>query len=171
MDHMWAPWRMEYIEQSEPAPDCLFCALFRSDNDEQNHVVYRRDHAFVVLNRYPYNSGHLMVVPDQHAGSVYRLDPSVATDMVAVSQLAVRVLEEVMQPHGFNLGINQGKVAGAGIEDHIHMHVVPRWNGDTNFMPVLAETKVLPEMLTTTAAKLRPVFARLAPDHPVGPSP
>jgi ATP adenylyltransferase len=161
MDQIWAPWRMEYVGKGEAAPDCLFCTMLQAHRDTQDHIVHRGDHAFVVLNRYPYNSGHLMVVPHQHTGAVYGLGPAEAAGTFATAQLAVRVLEDVMHPQGFNLGINQGKVAGAGIDDHVHLHVVPRWNGDTNFMPVLADVKVMPELLTSTAEKLRPVFARL----------
>jgi ATP adenylyltransferase len=115
-----------------------------------------------MLNLYPYNSGHLMVVPHQHTGSLPELDPDAGAAVFATSQLAVQALTDVMHPAGFNLGINQGKVAGAGIADHIHLHVVPRWDGDTNFMPVLADVKVMPELLAATAAKLRPVFAELS---------
>jgi ATP adenylyltransferase len=162
MNQIWAPWRMEYVSQTESAPGCLFCVMLEAHDDEKDHIVYRGQRTFVVLNRYPYNSGHLMVVPHQHTGAVYLLDSATSAEVFATTQLAVRVLEEVMRPNGFNLGVNQGKVAGAGIEDHIHVHVVPRWNGDTNFMPVIAGAKVLPELLSATAAKLRPVFARLS---------
>jgi ATP adenylyltransferase len=164
MNQLWAPWRMEYIGQSEPLPGCLFCAMVQPAGDDHDHVVYRGKRAFVVLNRYPYNAGHLMVVPHQHVGALNKLEPEMAAEMLTTAQLAVRVLEEAMRPEGFNLGINQGKAAGAGIEDHIHLHVVPRWNGDTNFMPVLAGAKVIPEHLSATAAKLRPIFSRL--EHP-----
>jgi ATP adenylyltransferase len=116
-----------------------------------------------MLNLYPYNSGHLMVVPDQHTGLLEEVHPEVGAEIMAVGQLCVRVLQQVSHPDGFNLGINQGKVAGAGVADHIHLHVVPRWNGDTNFMPVLADVKVMPELLSATAAKLRPVFQQLGP--------
>lgn len=158
MDQMWAPWRMQYIQQSEPEPGCLFCNIARQDEDETNLVVYRGPRCFVMLNLYPYNSGHLMVVPYQHVGAVDALAPEVGADLLQTAQLAVRAIDRVMEPHGYNMGINQGTVAGAGVPDHIHLHVVPRWNGDTNFMPVLADAKVMPELLAATAAKLRPAF-------------
>jgi ATP adenylyltransferase len=125
-------------------------------------VVYRAERCFVMLNLYPYNSGHLIVAPYQHTGVFQDLEPDVGADVFDTAQLAARVLTESMHPDGLNLGINQGTVAGAGIADHIHMHVVPRWNGDTNFMPVLAETKVMPELLSATASKLRPLFQSMS---------
>jgi ATP adenylyltransferase len=159
MDQLWAPWRMPYILSSAPEPGCLFCLKFREDEDDQNHIVYRAERTFVMMNLYPYNPGHLMVIPYQHSGKLDELDPEVGAEIFTTAQLAVRALDQVMRPDGYNLGINQAKVAGAGVADHIHMHVVPRWTGDTNFMPVLADTKVIPELLGATAAKLRPEFA------------
>lgn len=141
-------------------PGCLFCHHARDDQDEQNLIVHRGEFGFVMMNLYPYNSGHVMVVPYQHTGDFTQLHPQVVSGIMSLAQLTVRVMEEILHPHGFNLGINQGNVAGAGITEHIHLHVVPRWNGDTNFMPVLADTKVMPELLSATAAKLRPAFAR-----------
>jgi ATP adenylyltransferase len=161
MDQLWAPWRMPYIG-SEPEPGCLFCNVAQEpDRDEANLVLFRAEHCFVMLNLYPYNSGHAMVAPYQHTGDVTQIRPEVGTDVFRTTQLSARALQEVMRPAGFNIGINQGKLAGAGVADHIHVHVVPRWNGDTNFMPVLAGAKVMPELLTATAAKLRPAFERL----------
>jgi ATP adenylyltransferase len=153
---------MQYIQQSEPEPGCLFCRVMQQDDDEANYIVHRGELCFVMLNLYPYNSGHLMVVPYQHTGLLPEMQPEVGAALFATSQLAVQALSDVMHPDGFNLGINQGKVAGAGIADHLHLHVVPRWDGDTNFMPVLAEAKVMPELLTATAAKLRPTFVELS---------
>ena len=161
MEQLWAPWRMPFVEQSEPRSGCLFCTVAQSDADEENLVVYRADLCFVMLNAYPYNSGHLMVAPYQHTGYLHEIERAVGSALFDTTQLATRALDRLMKPEGYNLGINQGKVAGAGVADHIHLHVVPRWNGDTNFMPVIAKTKVMPELLTTTAAKLRPVFAEL----------
>ncbi|HEX8917421.1 MAG TPA: HIT domain-containing protein [Chloroflexota bacterium] len=161
MDQLWATWRMEYIAGSEPTPGCLFCSMARAQEDEKNYVVFRADRCFVVLNRYPYNSGHLMVVPYQHVGEIAGIEPATGAQLFAITQLAIRVLDETMHPDGFNAGFNQGAVAGAGIKDHIHLHVVPRWNGDTNFMPVLADAKVMPESLAATAEKVRPIFNRL----------
>lgn len=153
---------MPYIEQSEPEPGCLFCKVAREGKDVEHHIVYRESHCYIMLNLYPYNSGHLMVVPFQHTGTLPDLHPEVASHVFATAQLAVRTLTVIMSPDGFNVGINQGEIAGAGIADHIHLHVVPRWHGDTNFMPVLANAKVIPELLSATAKKLRPVFAELS---------
>ncbi|MGI8967967.1 MAG: HIT family protein [Chloroflexota bacterium] len=163
MDQLWAPWRMPYIEKGDSEPGCLFCRKIAANEDEQNFIVYRGTQCFVMLNLYPYNSGHLMVAPYQHVGTLPGVEPRVGSDLFAVTQLATAALQEVMAPDAFNFGINQGKVAGAGVADHIHLHVVPRWNGDTNFMPVLADAKVMPELLANTARKLRPFFAEHAP--------
>lgn len=153
---------MQYVTNSEPVQGCLFCTKAQDQDDEANHIVYRAEHCFVMLNLYPYNSGHLMVAPYQHTGEFAGIRPDVGNDVFATAQIATRALSEVMNPDGFNLGINQSEIAGAGVADHIHLHVVPRWSGDTNFMPVLTEAKVMPELLTATAAKLRPAFDRLA---------
>jgi ATP adenylyltransferase len=161
MKQLWAPWRMPFVEGSNAEPGCLFCRLTsQPEHDEENYVLFRSERCFVMLNLYPYNSGHLMVVPYQHTGEFRAIEPETASQMMTVAQLSTHVLSQVMGPEGFNLGVNQGAIAGAGIADHVHLHVVPRWGGDTNFMPVLAETKVMPELLTATAAKLRPLFAR-----------
>lgn len=163
MKQLWAPWRMAYINEDKREPGCLFCRVAGEDRDEENYILYRADRCFVMLNLYPYNSGHLMVVPYQHVGSIEQVLPEVGTQLFSVTQLACAALREAMAPEGFNVGINQGQVAGAGIADHIHLHVVPRWNGDTNFMPVLADAKVIPELLTATARKLRGLFDEAAP--------
>lgn len=159
MKRLWAPWRMPYIEQSSPEPGCLFCTKAAASEDEQNLILYRADACFVMMNLYPYNSGHLMVVPYQHVGRLDEVHPATGADLFQAAQLSVQVLTEGLHPEGFNLGINQGKTAGAGVADHIHLHIVPRWDGDTNFVPVLADAKVIPELLSATYAKLRPLFA------------
>lgn len=161
MDQLWAPWRMPFIEGKEPRPGCIFCSKPAEDADEENLIVYRARHCFVILNLYPYNSGHLLVVPFQHAARLEDIEPEVGAELFHVSQRAAGILREAMAPDGFNFGINQGSISGAGIADHIHLHVVPRWGGDTNFMPVLADTKVMPELLSATANKIRPMFSRL----------
>jgi len=159
MDHLWAPWRMAYIG-AEPDPGCLFCRVFAEpDRDAENLVLWREPAALVMLNKFPYNSGHLLVAPVRHTGDFTGLEPTELADLSATLQRAVRLLQEVMAPDGFNLGANLGKTAGAGIPDHVHFHAVPRWNGDTNFMPVLGETKVINEHLAVTAAKLRAALA------------
>ncbi len=149
MEHLWAPWRMAYIEPQTSQPQaCIFCTLPAEHRDAENYILYRGALCFMMLNRYPYNNGHLMIAPYQHVASIEKLDAATLAELMADAQLALRALRQVMNPDGFNMGINEGKVAGAGFADHVHLHVVPRWNGDTSFMPVLADTKVLPELLT-----------------------
>jgi ATP adenylyltransferase len=155
MDHLWAPWRMAYIG-GEPEPGCLFCRLLEDPSqDEENLVVWRPPGALVVLNKFPYNSGHLMVAPVRHTGDLADLEPSETADLMSAVQESLRLIRKTMSPDGFNVGANLGKAAGAGIPDHVHLHVVPRWNGDTSFMASLADVKVINEHLLATAAKLR----------------
>ena len=154
-DRLWSPWRMEYILSDKEQEGCILCEKRDDDRDEENLILLRGDHAFVILNRYPYNSGHLMVVPNAHVCSTEELEPEVLTELMALTNRSVRLLREVMSPEAFNIGINLGSAAGAGIRDHVHIHVVPRWTGDTNFMPVLGQTRVVPELLAETYTKLR----------------
>lgn len=156
MERLWAPWRGEYVTQASKGEDqaCLFCELQKEDDDEAL-ILARSEQSFAVLNRYPYNSGHLMVAPFRHGGQLEELNDGENLDMQRLLQRCISALKATMDPHGFNLGMNLGRVAGAGVPDHLHWHVVPRWNGDTNFMPALAETKVLPERLAKTLEKLR----------------
>ena len=150
---------MAYIERSHDEPEgCLFCEVAARDDDEAAMVLHRGGRAFVLMNAYPYNPGHLMVAPFRHVGDLEALEPEEVLDAGRLLQSAVRVLREEMSPQGFNVGMNLGRVAGAGIPGHLHWHVVPRWNGDTNFMPVVGETRVLPESLEDTYRKLRPRF-------------
>jgi ATP adenylyltransferase len=159
MEHLWAPWRMAFIG-SEPEPGCLFCrVLAEPGRDRENLVVARPPGALVMLNRYPYNPGHLMVAPARHTGELAELGSEDAGSLMAALQLAVGLAQRVLKPDAFNIGANLGKVAGAGIPDHLHFHAVPRWNGDTNFMPVVADTKVVNEHLDATLAKLREALA------------
>jgi ATP adenylyltransferase len=159
MDHLWAPWRMAYIG-AEPEPGCLFCRLLEDPSrDGENLVVWRPEGAIVVLNKFPYNSGHLMVAPVRHTGDLAGLEPAETADVMSAVQESVRLLRRAMSPGGLNVGANLGRAAGAGIPDHLHFHIVPRWDGDTNFMPVLAETKVIGEHLEATLAKLRQALA------------
>ena len=153
MERMWAPWRLEYIKRADDQPGCVLCAAAEGD-DEELLVVHRGDAAFVLLNKYPYASGHLMVAPRRHVGEYPELTAAEAAEIHALTACSLEVLRDVYAPHGFNLGWNLGRVAGAGILDHVHQHVVPRWGGDTNFMPVLADVKVLPEHLAETRRKL-----------------
>ena len=150
---LWAPWRLEYIEQADEQQGCVFCRALSGEDDEAL-VVYRGAHAFVLLNRFPYSSGHVMVAPSRHVGELGGLSDDEALEIHRLAERSVAALGEAYAPQGYNLGWNLGRVAGAGVVDHIHLHVVPRWAGDTNFMPVLADVKVIPEHLAATREKL-----------------
>lgn len=159
MDRLWSPWRMQYIQAATEEPGgCIFCDLPGKGDDAAVLILARGDHAFAVLNSFPYNPGHVMVAPFRHTGELEGLREEELADVDALVKRSVRALREEMEPHGFNVGMNLGRVAGAGIPDHLHTHVVPRWNGDTNFMPVVGETRVLPELLEETYRKLAPRF-------------
>jgi ATP adenylyltransferase len=159
MDYLWTPWRYQYITaQGEPG-ECVFCVAARSTDDRAHLVVHRGTSNFVILNRYPYTSGHVMVVPYLHLANLEELPGETFDELMSLSREAVRRLRQVYRPEGLNLGMNLGKSAGAGIAGHLHMHVLPRWVGDTNFMTVTGETRVLPEALETTWEKLRAAFA------------
>jgi ATP adenylyltransferase len=153
---------MEYIDSSsiigsssqKNEQSCIFCQFPREDNDEENLIIARGDRAYVILNRYPYSSGHVMVIPYRHTSDLQMLSAEEAVDVFALTQRALRAIDAAFHADGFNLGVNIGKVAGAGIDTHLHLHIVPRWNGDTNFMSVTAETKVLPEALKITRERL-----------------
>lgn len=146
---------MKYIQQSERSSDCVFCLAAQQQNDAENLVVVRGQHSFVILNRYPYTSGHLMVVPYQHKASIEELEPQVRQEMIELINRAMSVLRQVYQPDAFNFGANIGAAAGAGIADHVHMHLVARWNGDTNFMSTIGEIRVLPEDLQDSYRRIR----------------
>ncbi len=158
MERLWTPWRLAYVTDASRAPGgCVFCdSLARGDAEPL--LIHRGRVCFVILNKYPYNNGHLMVVPDRHVGRLADATPEELTEFMSLTRIAEMALTEAYAPHGLNMGLNLGKPAGAGVLDHIHMHVVPRWNGDTNFMTVLGETRVLPEELSRTAERLRPIF-------------
>lgn len=161
MERLWTPWRMEYIKSAttdDEAEGCIFCDLPADGDDERTLILARGDHAFVILNRYPYNPGHLMVAPFRHVGDLAELEDEDLAETVALVRDSVRALRDEWQPSGFNVGMNLGRVAGAGVPGHLHWHVVPRWHGDSNFMPVIGQTKVLPELLEETYRKLRPAF-------------
>jgi ATP adenylyltransferase len=150
---LWAPWRLEYIKQADEQPGCVFCDAAAGD-DAERLVVHRGSEAFVLLNKFPYSSGHLMVAPYRHVGELSELGEGEALEIHTLATRGLAALRDVYGPEGFNLGWNLGRVAGAGVVDHVHLHVVPRWAGDTNFMPVLADVKVLPEHLTETRTRL-----------------
>jgi ATP adenylyltransferase len=157
---LWSPWRMQYIELDHEAVDgCVFCDKPAQGDDEAAYILVRGDLGFVMLNAFPYNPGHLMVAPFRHVGELEELTTEELADTSALLQRSVVALKASAGPDGFNVGINLGRVAGAGIPGHLHWHVVPRWNGDTNFMPVVGETRVLPELLGETYAKLKPAFS------------
>jgi ATP adenylyltransferase len=148
-ERIWAPWRLAYVKDAskDAEEQCIFCAKPAEGDDEAALIVHRGERCFVMLNKFPYTNGHLMVAPFKHLASLPDLDAETIAELMALSQEAMRILERTYSPHGYNVGFNQGRVAGAGVEHHIHMHVVPRWGGDTNFMPVLADTRVMPQTL------------------------
>jgi ATP adenylyltransferase len=150
MKRLWAPWRMNFVQSHKPGSGCVFCRILKQDTDQKNLVILRTPLAFVILNRYPYTSGHLMVVPNLHLPSLEDLDKETRSGMMELSAHAIVVLRKVYQPEAFNFGANIGAAAGAGIAGHVHLHIVPRWGGDTNFMSTLGETRVLPEELEQT---------------------
>jgi len=162
MDRLWTPWRLAYVtEAGTPTPDCIFCdALARGEAEPL--IVHRGRAAFVILNKFPYNNGHLMVVPRRHVGWFADLSADELREFSELAQRAEVALMGAYHPQGFNFGVNLGKAAGAGVLDHLHLHVVPRWSGDTNFMSVVGETRVLPEELPQTAARLRAAFNALS---------
>lgn len=163
MDTLWAPWRMAYIDRvndGESQELCFLCDAGRPELGDGDLVVHRSGAAVSLLNRFPYNPGHLMVAPRSHGGDLAALDPGELRDVAAELQLATRVLREELRCDGFNGGWNQGRIAGAGVDGHLHFHLVPRWSGDTNFMAVLADVKVIPEHLEATREKLRLAFSR-----------
>ncbi len=156
MDRLYTPWRWDYMVNPKPT-DCPFCDYLHQDpsHDPGNLLLLRGEYAFVVLNRYPYSNGHLMVLPNVHASMLTDLDDACQQELMLMTTYCTRILQMAYYPHGFNVGINLGKAAGAGMEPHLHIHIVPRWEGDTNFMPVVGHTKVLPESLDDTYARLR----------------
>lgn len=157
MEKLWAPWRMEYI-LAEKTDGCILCQKPAQDNDEANYILYRGQKNYIILNKYPYNSGHLMIVPYRHFASLEELTPEERNEHLEMVSRAMAVLRRELNPEGFNTGMNIGKAAGAGIDDHIHTHIVPRWQGDTNFMPVISDTRVIPEALAETYRKLKDKF-------------
>jgi ATP adenylyltransferase len=155
---LWAPWRLEYI-QGEKAGGCFLCAAAAGADDEAALVVHRGARAFVVVNRFPYNAGHVMVVPEAHRARMAELEDAAALEVLRLVDRTIEVMDRVLRAEGYNVGLNLGRAAGAGVEDHVHVHVVPRWAGDTNFMPVLGDVKVMPEYLRTTWERLARGFA------------
>ena len=163
MKQLWAPWRIEYI-LSKKGPGCIFCELPAEDKDRDNLIIHRAGKNFVIMNRYPYNNGHLMVVPYFHTSSFEGLDTETLSEMMALTRACTDALTAVMRPEGFNIGLNMGAAAGAGIHEHLHMHIVPRWVGDSSFMAVLDDVRVVPEHLKETYDKLKEAFNKKTGD-------
>lgn len=159
MDYLWAPWRMEYI-LGKKMRGCFLCKKLKEKKDKERLVLYQGQHAFVIMNKFPYTNGHLMVVPQRHCLNLEQLNTEELKELFELLKVSVRALKASLHPHGFNIGMNIGKMGGAG-EDHLHLHIVPRWPGDTNFMPVLGETRVISEYLEETYEKLRSAFRGL----------
>ena len=166
MDKLWSPWRSKYIDTFKPGNntdenECLFCRIANQNKDKENFLVHRAGKCFIIMNLYPYNSGHLMIVPYQHASSIGELDADTRLECMDMLNLGCDLLHNSIYPHGFNIGANIGRTAGAGIENHIHFHIVPRWNGDTNFMPVFNDVKVVSEAMEDTYEKLRTAVSKI----------
>lgn len=165
MDKLWSPWRSKYIEtfkdNKNETGDCLFCKIPQENKDKENYLVHRGNTGYIVMNLYPYNSGHLMIVPYKHCSSLKELDNETNLECMKLINLGCEILNDSLSPHGFNIGANIGRCSGAGIEHHIHFHIVPRWNGDTNFMPVLNEVKVISEFMDETFGKLKHSLSRI----------
>ncbi|MFC1993316.1 HIT domain-containing protein [Chloroflexota bacterium] len=157
MERIWAPWRIEYIEMEKPE-GCILCNKPAEDKDDLNYILYRGNKNFIIMNSYPYNPGHLMIAPYRHTGNLDELTDEELLEHFQTVSRGIKVLRQAFNPGGFNIGMNMGKVAGAGIEGHVHTHIVPRWQGDTNFMPVLSDVRVLPQALAETYEKLKGKF-------------
>jgi len=159
MEHLWSPWRYRYISAVDDQPGCVFCLVLAQGKDADNFIIHRARLNFVILNLFPYTSGHLMVAPYAHVGSLASVDSATSTEMIELAKRAQLALEAEYRPDGFNIGMNLGRSAGAGVAEHVHLHVVPRWSGDANFVSIVGETRVLPEDLATTYEKLKKHFA------------
>jgi len=166
LKHLWSPWRMEYINNHDKVEGCVFCNALGLADGRENLIVARGRLAFVILNRYPYTSGHVMVVPNSHQSSLEALDIAIRSEIMELTNQTMQVLQQIYQPQGFNLGMNIGSVAGAGIAEHVHMHIVPRWGGDTNFMSAVAGTRVLPESLEDTYLRVHAGWLAAAKNIP-----
>ena len=159
---MWAPWRKTYLRSSSSKRSgCLFCSLLRDKKDKRNLVLFRTLHHAVILNRYPYTSGHLMVIPFVHKPNLEELDSATRAEMIELTSRCTTILKNIYHPQGFNVGVNIGEAAGAGVKEHVHIHIVPRWKGDTNFMSTVGETRVLPEELESTYERVKNEFGKL----------
>ena len=157
MEKIWAPWRIEYIQMEKPE-GCILCDKPKEDSDTSNYILYRGDKNFIIMNSYPYNPGHLMIAPYRYVANLEELSDEELHEHWQIVNRSLRILREVFNPGGFNIGINMGRVAGAGLEGHVHTHIVPRWQGDTNFMPVISDVRVIPQALAETYKKLKDKF-------------
>jgi ATP adenylyltransferase len=160
MDRLWAPWRIEYIENPKEE-GCFFCKYCKENNDEKHLILHRGENAFIIMNYYPYNNGHLMIAPYKHTGNLSDLDSNTKLEIVDLIQNSIDIIKKSMGADSFNIGVNIGDIAGAGVKDHFHVHIVPRWIGDTNFMPIIGETKVISEGLRQTWEKLHKEFLNI----------
>ena len=158
MNHLWSPWRMEYIENDKEENGCVFCNVQALTDGTENLIAHRGEHAYVILNRFPYTSGHLMVIPFEHKSNLEELDPATRAEMMELTSRCTTILKNIYRPQGFNVGVNIGEAAGAGVLGHVHIHIVPRWMGDTNFMSAIGETRVLPESLEDTYTRVQAAF-------------
>ncbi len=161
MERLWSPWRSQYISAFGTDTEykgCIFCDAFNSDDDDMHYLVIRHTHCFTLMNLYPYNSGHLLIVPNQHTNSIVNLEQTTYYEMMDIVRIWLQVYKSAMNPQGFNIGTNIGRAGGAGLDSHVHVHIVPRWLGDSNFMPVIGETKVISEDLLETMKRLRKGF-------------
>jgi len=164
MDKLWAPWRYEYLKDSVSDKDkniCIFCKAISENNDKENLIVYRAEHTIIMLNRYPYNNGHLMIIPKNHFSDFDMLGDEEMLEIMKLSSLSIKILKEKYSPGGFNIGFNIGRPAGAGIDDHLHVHLVPRWVGDVNFIPVIGNTKIISQSLEESWKILKSGFDRI----------
>jgi ATP adenylyltransferase len=163
MDRLWRPWRLGYVSNIERTRDeeCIFCSKPSEEDGLVALILHRGEAAYIIMNLYPYNTGHVMVAPYRHVGAMEELTPSELSEIMELTTLAVRAIKQEMRPQGFNLGMNLGKAAGAGFADHLHMHIVPRWQGDTNFMPVVGKSKVMPETVEDSYKRLSRTIAAL----------
>lgn len=170
LDRLYTPWRLAYVTGAAKSADCVFCTA-QSNGDAEALIVFRGATCFVILNLFPYNNGHLMVVPNRHIASLVDARPDELSELMALTRVSEIALREAFSPQGMNMGLNLGKAAGAGILEHLHLHIVPRWNGDTNFMTIVGQTRVLPQELPVTADRLRPIFERIGRSESLIPGP
>ena len=160
MKQLWAPWRLAFIERVSHGSGCIFCEKPALGQDGRSFILRRGRHAYVLMNIYPYNNGHLLIAPYRHIAAIEQLPEPVLLDMLRLVQQSLKAIRKAYAPEGFNIGVNQGRAAGAGIEHHIHLHIVPRWGADTNFMPLLGETRVLPQHLEASYTRLKAAFGK-----------